>query len=192
MGSSGSSEPKNPPPTALELELRKQNAETWNRYLSTMRNFENEYLADLMVPTDAEKLTTTGMTNAMLASNPELQADPRQLSAGGARFAGNVHALGMARGNAGGRAMASAAGATDDRRLVQIGNAVAMGRGEGMAATSTLSELAGREAGYANALTVDRFRTRTDNSSSRNAAIGTAAGIGLRSIMGTDKEKEVA
>lgn len=188
----GGGKAKDPAPSGLELELKKQNAETWNRYLNTMRTFENEYLADLTVPTDTEKATATGMTNAMMASNPELQADPRQLSAGGARFAGDVHRMGMARGTAGGRAMASAAGAVDDRRLVQIGNAVAMGRGQGMDATSTLSELAGREAGYANNMAVDRWNTRTMNNESRNEAIGTVAGIGLRSIMGADDEKEVA
>jgi len=188
MGSKGSSKVKNPPPTALEMELRKQNAETWNRYLDDMRVFENEYLADLTVPTDAEKASATGITNAVLTPEFDAQTNPAELNAGGARFAGSVNTSGMARGNATGRAMASAAGAVDDRRLVQIGNAVAMGRGQATESTGTLSDLAGQEAGYANRLTLDRFNTKTTNASSKNEAIGTVAGIGMRSWTKDEEE----
>lgn len=171
--------------TRDQIEAARIAKEQWDRYQSALKPFENKWIERVERDRSGEEATATGMANVLTGEqfDEATQAtNQRNFSQGidpsSGRFQGDVNKLSLTRSGATGEAMAETSQGVENRRLEQMGNLIAVGRGEAAEATSGLGDVAAVSGQKAIRRKLNRLETRDSYGRSIGSAIGSAVAFG--------------
>jgi len=177
MGGKGSNEVKE---TAHEKELARIATEQWERYETTFKPLEDEWIAGITADTTNDKANIGGMVAGKIGQQyDEAQAakDKGDL-ASGMNVNSGTFKQGLSRGEDTGKALTRTNIGVDTRQVGEISNAINVGRGQASQAQASLTDVANQATTEAMKDSRNKYLSRQET----GTAIGTVAGMGVRTL----------
>lgn len=177
MGGGGDNEIKE---TAHEKELARIATEQWERYETTFKPLEDEWIAGITADTTNDKANIGGMVAGKIGQKyDEAQAgEDRGALASGMNVDSGTFKRGLSRAEDTGKALTRANIGVDTHQIGQISNAINVGRGQAAQAQGSLTDVAGSAVSDSIKDSTNKYMRRQET----GTAIGTVAGMGVRSL----------